>query len=127
MSQWRRVAMEEVPHYKRVVETSPSPGTMWSRLYDEIPFELPDDSDEDAALGRLFDFAVACQKNKFGHHLNREAWLFFHLVAGAFFYGNEPVRKHLPPRLAWKEFEQWARAIGKSDEELRLIKSEYYR
>lgn len=127
MSTWRRITIAEVPRYKRAVEESARPANMWSALYDEIPLELSSECDEAAAISSLFDFAVACRKKKFGDYLYNDSWLFFHLTVGAFFFDNENVRLHLPRRIAWKEFEAWAGAIGKADDELPSIKSSYYR
>lgn len=122
MNRYRSFARAD---YKRAVEESAHPASIWSALYDEILLELSVDSDEAAAISSLFDFAVAWQKKKFGHYFYNDAWLFFHLTVGAIFFGNQNVKLHLPRRISWKEFEAWAGAIGKSENELRFMKSRY--
>jgi hypothetical protein len=108
MSHWRRLALEEVPTCKQVIEEAENPNALWSALYDELTSLEPVDS---ITTNQIYSFAFRCFKNPKCKALCSSVWVFFHYVVGGYIVGVETVRDKLPTHLSATDFHYWAKAL----------------
>lgn len=106
MSQWRRIAIQEMPSCKDVIERADTPGAMWCHLWDEFDSLLHGQPLTRDKIHQIYRFALWCSKNSKPHYLTAEAWLFFDYVIGACIVGDAAIIDYLSSQMSSSEFNQ---------------------
>lgn len=101
MSQWRRIALEQVPECKKDIEAASSPMAMWIELHCRLIQAYEAVPPEETTIQHIFGYARWCLWEP---HRNADL---FTAVAYAFVEhlpGHPAVRHDLPNHLSRNEF-----------------------
>lgn len=97
MSLWRRTAIEQVPGFRRIIEASGSPTTMWIRLSDELEREYRRASPNRDLIVQMYNLGLWCSRNaeKKHRYLCENIDLFFERVLGSPDEVVEDISNHI--------------------------------
>jgi hypothetical protein len=131
MSQWRRIAIEEVPSCKNMIEQAKNPVALWFDLYSELKHfyaQQPPDKDSIRQIYKFAVWAANSRKSSLYLYLTDEVWVFFeNLVVecgrgiSAEMAQDLPIQ--LPSSLFMREVENFSYLL--TDEEVRAARKVY--
>ena len=110
MSHWRRIALEELPFCKRLIEEANDPSQMWIKLWDEFlsSYSTPSETEK---MQKIYNFALWGSRGDKSKPLALGAWHFFHHIVGQFVIENSKVRNDLPKRMSPSDFGYWLSSV----------------
>ena len=104
MSAWKRVALEKLPEYRRVIDTAERPMALWRELHLKFEEVYHADIPDDDLIRRFYEYAAWCLESPGeGRYLSDAGTAVVHA-----FYEHLPqhgvIRRDMPRWLSREDF-----------------------
>ena len=122
MSAWRRIAIEEVPACKRIIEQAKDPATLWSELYRELEDSYCRPRDEEK-IRQIYRFFLLCLRSPKYKTLNYVLEDFIRRL-----FQSAVIREDLPHRITESDFNQIENTMsyGYSEERFAQMRRDFF-
>jgi hypothetical protein len=100
MSQWRKIALEQVPTCKRAIELSGNPMALWIELLSQLTTALNTSPADEEVIDQIYSYALWCwHRSDSGQMIQAVSCAFIeHLPLSTL------VERDLPARLSREDF-----------------------